>query len=72
MNEALPWLVWLLPIIGALLTPLFAKIGDKVRDYLAVLFSLASAFSAALMLLSNEVIHSSVEWIPSIGLQAGV
>ncbi|MEM4201128.1 MAG: proton-conducting transporter membrane subunit [Nitrososphaerales archaeon] len=72
MNEALPWLVWLLPIIGALLTPIFAKIGDKVRDYLAVLFSLASAVSAALLLLSNEVIHSTVEWIPSIGLQAGV
>lgn len=72
MYEALPWLVWLLPIIGALLTPVFAKIGDKVRDYLAVLFSLASAIAAALMLLSNKVIHSTIEWIPSIGLQAGV
>lgn len=72
MNEALPWLVWVLPIMGALLTPIFAKIGDRVRDYLAVLFSLASAVSAALMIPSKEVIHSTVDWIPSIGLKAGV
>ncbi len=72
MNGALPWLVWLLPILGALLTPIFAKIGDRIRDYLAVLFSLASALSAALLLFSGEVIHSRVDWIPSLGITAGV
>ncbi|NHV97798.1 MAG: NADH-quinone oxidoreductase subunit L [Thaumarchaeota archaeon] len=72
MNEALPWLVWVLPIVGAILTPIFARIGDRVRDYLAVLFSLAPAVSAALMIPSKEVIHSTFDWIPSIGLKAGV
>ena len=49
--ETLPaWLCWLFPMIGALLTPIFAKIHPKVRDYGAVLFSLL-AFLMAVMLI---------------------
>jgi NADH-quinone oxidoreductase subunit L len=39
-----------LPIVGALLTPLFAKISHKVRDYGAVIVSLLAAISALSMI----------------------
>ncbi|MFW9830723.1 MAG: NADH-quinone oxidoreductase subunit L [Candidatus Thorarchaeota archaeon] len=32
------WLCWGFPMIGALLTPIFAKIHPKLRDYMAVIF----------------------------------
>ncbi len=70
-----PWLVWIIPLAGALLTPLFAKLGDKPRDYIAVIFPLASAISAATMLplaLSGEVFHQQVPWITALNIKAGV
>ena len=45
-----PILSWALPIIGALLTPLFGKINDKLRDYMAVAFSFSAVISAASMI----------------------
>ena len=55
----LAWLSWILPLIGALLTPLLAKIGGKVRDYGAVFFS----FLAMLMTLQLlPLLWMDVEW----------
>jgi NADH-quinone oxidoreductase subunit L len=45
-----PWLCWILPIIGALLMPLIAKLGNKVRDYAAVIFAFSSVVAAGSML----------------------
>src|SRR4030042_2776660 len=45
-----PWLCWILPIIGALLMPLIAKLGDKVRDYAAVIFAFTSVVAGGSML----------------------
>jgi len=48
INVIQAWLLWMFPMVGALLTPIFAKINPKLRDYGAVFFS----FLAALMALS--------------------
>jgi NADH-quinone oxidoreductase subunit L len=45
-----PWLAWILPMIGALSMPLFARLGDKIRDYAAVGWGLTSVVSAASMI----------------------
>jgi NADH-quinone oxidoreductase subunit L len=45
-----PWLCWGLPIIGALLTPLFARIHAKLRDYAPPLLGfLAMIFSFSMI-----------------------
>lgn len=44
------WLCWGFPIIGALLTPFFAKIHPKLRDYAAVLMGLLGAVFAFSMI----------------------
>jgi len=68
MNEWVwqAWLCWILPLIGAILTPAFAKINHKVRDYCAIIFS----FMASLMTISmipyifeSRLIHNQIEWI---------
>ncbi|MEM0217470.1 MAG: NADH-quinone oxidoreductase subunit L [Candidatus Nezhaarchaeales archaeon] len=71
------WLCWILPMIGAVLTPLFAKINSRIRDYVAVLFSLFAAISASTMipLLFNAppLFNSeSFDWIPSLNVKMGV
>lgn len=61
--------------MGALLTPLIAKVGNKFRNYTAVLFSFIAAIFASLLLptaLLGETIHSQVSWIPALGIKAGV
>ncbi|MFP3952032.1 MAG: NADH-quinone oxidoreductase subunit L [Candidatus Bathyarchaeia archaeon] len=58
MEHPGPWLCWVLPLIGALLMPLFAMFGDKVRDYLAVAFAgsaVIAAFSMVPSLLSGHL-----------------
>ncbi len=54
------WLSWLFPIIGALLTPIFAKIHPKLRDYGAILFGLLGMIMALSML---PYIWSGAAWI---------
>jgi NADH-quinone oxidoreductase subunit L len=44
-----PWLAWILPMIGALSMPLFARLGHKIRDYAAVAWAFTSVVSAASM-----------------------
>jgi len=60
---------------GAILTPVVAKASPTLRNYIAILFSLLSAISAALLLplvFAGESLHSTVDWIPSLNIQAGV
>ncbi|MEM3608314.1 MAG: NADH-quinone oxidoreductase subunit L [Candidatus Bathyarchaeia archaeon] len=75
------WLCWIIPMVGAGLTPVLAKIDKRVRDYAAVAFSLAAAALTLSMipyLLEGRMIQSQVEWIllpgsPILGsLKAGV
>ena len=44
-----PFLAWILPMLGAVMMPLLAKIDDKVRDYGAVAFAFSSVLAAASM-----------------------
>jgi len=74
-NAINAWLIWILPFAGASLMPLIAKAGKKARDYGAVAFALASAIAAASLLplgLSGSQIHSEINWIPLVKVQAGV
>lgn len=63
------WLCWVFPILGALLTPLLAKIHHKVRDYGAIFFSLLAMLStiSLIPLLFNHEIHwpinNQLNWI---------
>jgi NADH-quinone oxidoreductase subunit L len=69
------WLIWILPMVGAILAPLFAKAGGKIRDLAPVGFSLASAILAATLIpvaLAGGEVHSQYPWIGSIGINAGV
>ncbi|MEM2136886.1 MAG: proton-conducting transporter membrane subunit, partial [Candidatus Methanomethylicia archaeon] len=59
-----PWLVWIIPILGAILTPLVARFGERVRDYFAVLCS----FLAALMATLNfSYVSSGGMYVPGMG-----
>lgn len=69
------WMIWILPFAGAAIIPAVAKGGNKIRDYIAVAFALASAISSATLLpsaLAHQEIHSQINWISSLGLKAGV
>lgn len=69
------WLIWILPFVGAAIMPAVAKAGKRARDYSAVAFALASAIAAASLLplgLSGSQIHSQINWIPLLNVQAGV
>ncbi|RLE59905.1 MAG: NADH-quinone oxidoreductase subunit L, partial [Thermoprotei archaeon] len=66
--EISAWLSWIFPLLGALLTPIAAKINSKLRDYLAVFFSMLAAISTItlLPLLFTEnkwPLHKSYTWI---------
>ena len=75
------WFVFILPYVGALLTAGLAKAG-RVRDYLAVAFSLLSAIFASALIIPvlegqqisvfNSLIPQSVPWISALGLTMGV
>ncbi|WP_309493032.1 NADH-quinone oxidoreductase subunit L [Candidatus Hecatella orcuttiae] len=77
--EYTPWLSWVFPILGALLTPALARIHPRVRDYAAVGFSGLGAFMAFLMFLGYPQVLKgeasagfyplSVEWIRVAGVQ---
>lgn len=58
-----PWLCWVVPMLGAVATPGFAKIHPKVRDYFAVLFSLVAA-AFALSMIPDIVIDTAVNYDP--------
>src|SRR5918994_3426028 len=67
-------MVWILPFIGAALIPAIAKVGNRVRNYSAVGFALASAISAATLLplgIEGGHVHSQINWIPILNIHAG-
>lgn len=75
MTEIFGWLTWIFPFLGAILTPIFARIHPKLRDLGAVAFSLLGAISAVLLLpmvMSGTVKDVQVTWIPSLNINAGV
>src|SRR5713101_3447410 len=71
-SSLLAWLIWITPLVGALLTPLFAKIHSRVRDIAAVGFSLAAAVLATITALTVAQRDYTVSWIPSLSITAGV
>ena len=64
-------LCWLLPFIGAVLTPLFALIHPKVRDWMGVIFC-GGGMAFAISLLPDADINESfaIKWLP-IGYKGG-
>jgi NADH-quinone oxidoreductase subunit L len=68
----LPWLIWTLPIAGAILTPLFAKVHGLVRDYAAVAFSLGAAVAATITAFTVASSDYQIPWVPQLNLNAGV
>ena len=59
-------------MVGALLTPLFARIHSRVRDLAAVFFTFLAAVLATLTALTVSAGDYAVPWIPSLGITAGV
>jgi NADH-quinone oxidoreductase subunit L len=69
------WMVWVLPFVGAALIPTIAKVGNRLRNYAAVGFALASAIFAATLLplgIEGGQIHSQINWIPILNIHAGI
>src|ERR671938_646851 len=70
------WLVWIRPFVGAAIIAAVARVaGNRIRDYTAVGFALASAISAATLIplaLSGSEIHSQIPWIPVVNVKSGI
>lgn len=57
-----PWLCWLIPVIGAVLTLIFAKINSKLRNYAPVAFAVASVIFS-LSMIPDVFTGSLVDWV---------
>jgi NADH:ubiquinone oxidoreductase subunit 5 (subunit L)/multisubunit Na+/H+ antiporter MnhA subunit len=63
-----PWLVWLVPIVGALVIPVIghftkSETSKRIRDIVAVVFSAAAVVFAVFMIPdASRVIDSQFEW----------
>jgi len=69
------WMVWILPFVGAALIPAIAKVGNRLPNYAAVGFALASAIFAATLLplgIEGGQVHSQINWIPILNIHAGI
>src|SRR5438132_13149088 len=66
-----PWLIWITPLTGALLTPVLARIHSKVRNYAAVAFTLAAAILATYTALTVAPGDYQLDWMPSFRLASG-
>ena len=70
-----PWLCWLIPIIGAILTPLFALAHRKLRDYAPVAFAAASVIFSLSMIPdvhAGNLVNWQIPWVTSLGINLGV
>ena len=67
-----PWLIWLLPIAGGVLSPIFAKVHSRLRDFAAVGFSLGAAVAATVTAFTVSRGDYQVSWVPQLSLNAGV
>ena len=75
MNGTIPWLVWILPMVGALAVVPASAISRKAGTVIAVIFPLLAALSASAMIpdvLRGESTDLQFQWIPSLGIKAGV
>jgi NADH-quinone oxidoreductase subunit L len=75
MNTIVPWLIWVLPMIGSLLVIPVSRINRKAGDGVAALFPLLAAILATSIIpdvLKGETHDLQVQWIPSLGIKAGV
>jgi NADH-quinone oxidoreductase subunit L len=75
MNAMVPWLVWILPMVGSLLVVPASRISRRVGNAVAVAFPLLAAVSASMMIpdvLKGETHDLQVHWIQSLGIKAGV
>jgi len=70
----IPWLIWTAPLVGALLTPVFARIHPGLRNYGAVAFTLVSAIFATLTAFTVGRGDYQIAWISSsiFNVNAGV
>lgn len=69
------WLIWVLPMLGAMLSPLLNKINKRARDIAPSIFAFASAIFASTLLpvmLAGDEVHSQVTWIPTLSIKAGL
>jgi NADH-quinone oxidoreductase subunit L len=77
LSDVSSWLVWILPLFSSLFVPLIARLGGKARDGFAVIISVITAAMAFSLVPdvyfgSEGALGSSVSWIPSSGITAGV
>jgi NADH-quinone oxidoreductase subunit L len=76
-DEYAPWLVWLIPLVGAILVPIVASINTKLRNWFTVAVAFVGAAYAVSMIPQALSLHGEakdlvVPWVPQIGLKAGV
>ena len=67
------WLVWILPLAGAILTPVYSRLQEKGRDIAAIIPSLLSALLATYLLTTifeGKSFDFQISWFYSI--KAGV
>jgi NADH-quinone oxidoreductase subunit L len=72
--ELLGWLVFVVPIAGALLTPVFGKIHPTLREVMAVLVGFVTAFFALDMVLDMLISPTSIDnnlvtWVIAAGIE---
>jgi NADH-quinone oxidoreductase subunit L len=71
-SPILAWLIWVIPLVGALLTPILAKIHSRVRDVAAIGFTFIAALLTTVTALTVSAGDYAVAWIPSLGITAGI
>lgn len=72
--DLLGWLVFVVPIAGALLTPIFGKIHPTLREIMAVLVGFITAFLALDMALDMLISPTSIDnnlvtWVIAAGIE---
>src|SRR5437867_8929105 len=72
MTNFFPWAIWVAPVAGALLVPLFGRIHPRLRDLVAIASVFTAAVSSTLVALLVNTGDYYVQWIPAINIQAGV
>jgi NADH-quinone oxidoreductase subunit L len=76
-DEYAPLLVWIIPLVGAILVPVIGAVNGRLRNWFAVLVAFVGAAYAVSMIPQVLGIHGEAKdlvfpWIPQIGLKAGV
>src|SRR5213594_3057263 len=72
MTNFFPWAIWVAPVAGALLVPLFGRIHPRLRDLVAIASVFTAAVSSTLVALLVNTGDYYVQWIPALNIQAGV